>query len=48
MHAQQRIDLTIGTTSIARPRTHATVGVLTAVVTTDNGDVTGCVVPIAL
>jgi photosystem II stability/assembly factor-like uncharacterized protein len=45
MHAQQRIHLTIGTTSIIRPRTHATVGVLTAVVTTDNGDVAGCVVP---
>lgn len=45
VHGQQQLDLTAGTTNLTRPRTHASVGALTAVITTEHGVVVGCVVP---
>ena len=45
VHGQQQIDVTAGTITLTRPRTHASVGALTAVITTEHGVVVGCVVP---
>ncbi len=44
VHGQQQIDLAAGTTTLTRPRTHASAGALTAVITTEHGVVVGCVV----